>query len=452
VAIGDNRTAVATDILGRRKLAPIVDVTKGAFFWLAAFYFVYCARPGDWIPGFKYVPLAKITAILAMWGLFSSLGHTKRTFKDLPKEGKYLLAMIGLFYLSGFLSPIWKGGAISRTIDISKVFVAWALTFLLITTFDRLRRIIFIQAASVVVICIVSLIKGHDMPRLEGVLGGIYSNPNDLAFAIVLSLPFALAFFVTAKSAFVKIIWLSGMLCMLTALFLTASRAGFVDLVICGAVTLWHFGIRGKRFYLIVATGFLGVLMAATVGGKLYDRFAALSGESSTEQSAYGSYEDRKYLMMRALDGIEHYPILGIGVFNFTTYSGIWHEVHMTYLQICVEGGIPVLILYLMFFWYGFKNLRILRKTKNLDPDIVLFVGALHSSLVGFVVGALFAPEGYQFFPYLAVAFTATLLQTVREREQEQEPGTVPPPPKKLRHFLENYADIGRTGAVTPVR
>jgi O-antigen ligase len=450
VDIGNNGAAVERDILGRRKLAPIIDSTKGAFFWLSAFFFVYCARPGDWIPGFKYVPLAKITAILAMWGLFSSLGRTKRTFKDIPKEGKYLLAMIGLLYVSGFLSPIWKGGAVSRTIDISKVFVAWALTFLLITTFDRLRRIIFIQAASVVVICIVSIIKGHNQPRLEGVLGGIYSNPNDLAFAIVLTIPFALAFMLTAKSVFTKIIWLFGMLCMMTAIFLTASRAGFIDLVLCGGITLWHFGIRGKRYYLIVATGFLGLILMATVGGKLYDRFTALSGDSTTEQSAYGSYEDRKYLMLRALDGIEHYPILGLGVNNFVTYSGIWHEVHMTYLQICVEGGIPCLILYLMFFGRGFKNLGILLRTKNLDPDIVLFVGALHSSLIGFIVGALFAPEAYQFFPYFAVAFTSTLLQTVRE--QEQASGAVPPTPKKPRHFLETYADYGRTGAITPVR
>jgi O-antigen ligase len=449
VAIGDNITETA-ETPGWRRLASAVDPTKSAFFWLSAFFVVYCARPEDWIPGLSYLPCAKITAILAMWGLFNAWGKTKRTFKDVPKEGKLLLALIVLFFVSGFLSPIWKGGAISHTIDFSKVWVAWMLTFLLITTFDRLRRIIHIQAASVAVITTISIIKGHDQPRLEGVLGGIYGNPNDLAFAIVLTLPFALAFLVSSKGAFKKALWGLAMLPMMAALFLTASRAGFINLLISGTVTMWHFGVKGKRPGLIAGVALAGILLGAVAGGKLYDRFQALEGGSTTEQSAYGSYEDRKYLMLRALDGIENYPIFGLGARNFQSYSLVWREVHMTYLQICVEGGIPSLIIYLMFFSAGFKNLRIMRKAKNLDEHTVLFVGALHSSLIGFVVGALFAPEAYQFFPYFAVAFTSTLLQTLKERELE--PSTAPAGPSKPRHFLEVYADYGKTGAVTPVR
>ena len=445
-----NNSSVTAEVIGWRPASRVADPTKSAFFWLSAFIVVYCARPEDWIPGLSYLPLAKITAIFAMWGLFNSLGRTKRTFKDVPREGRLLLAMIGLLYVGAVLSPIWRGGALKHTIDFSKIFIAWVLIFLLITTFERLRRIIFIQTVSVVIICAVALVKGHGTPRLEGVIGGIYSNPNDLAFAIVLSLPFTVNFMISAKKGFVKALWGLGIVVMITALFLTASRAGFIDLVISGTVTLYHFGVKGKRFYLIVATAFIGMLIMATAGGKLYDRFAALSGDSTTDRSAYESYEDRKYLMERAVHGIAEYPILGLGVRNFQTYSLIWHDVHMTYLQIAVEGGVPVLILYLMIFQRGFRNLRILRKRKDLAPDIVLFVGALHSSLIGFVVGALFAPEAYQFFPYFSVAFTATLLQTLKE--SEQEPGPAPAPSKKPRHFLEFYAAHGRTGATTPVR
>ncbi len=446
MAIGDNGNSIPAEVSGGRTSFLAADPTRKAFFWLSGFFVVYCTRFEDFVPGFKYVPLGKITAIMAMYGFFTAMGKTKRTLKDAPKESRLLLYMIGLLYLGAFLSPIWRGGALLRCMDFSKIYIVWLLVFLLITTFDRLRKIIFIQAFSVVIVCVAAIVKGYDVPRLNQVLGGFYSNPNDLAFAVVLSLPFALAFMVTAKNALIKTFWGCGMVVMVVVIFLTASRAGFIDLVISFSVALYYFSIKGKRFYLIVATALIGVLVMATAGGKLYDRFTS----SGNETAAYGSYEDRKYLMLRAVDAIEHYPILGIGVKNFPTYSGIWHTVHMTYLQICAEGGIPVLILYLMFFWRGFMNLRALHRKKNLDPDIVLFIGALQASLIGFVVGALFAPEAYQFFPYFAVAFTATLLQTINE--QELGPGTAPPPPKKPRHFLEVYADHGTSGAVSPVR
>ena len=59
-----------------------------------------------------------------------------------------------------------------------------------------------------------------------------------------------------------------------------------------------------------------------------------------------------------SIEGIEHYPILGIGIRNFRMYSRVWKDVHMTYLQIAVEGGIPSLILYLLFLGSAFRNLR----------------------------------------------------------------------------------------------
>jgi hypothetical protein len=449
VANAQNTAATPDRLQSKRKTFGVADPTKSGFLWLSAFFIVYCARPEDWIPGLSHIPLAKMTGILAILALLFSLGRTKRTFKDVPKEGKILLAMIILLLIGAPLSPVWKGGAVSQTIDFAKVFVAWILTFLFVTTFDRLRSIIFIQTISVTIISVVSIIKGRNQPRLEGVIGGIYSNSNDLAFAVVLTLPFALAFLITSRSHLKKVLWFLGILTMLATVFLTASRAGFIDLVISGAVTIWHFGVRGKRYMLIAAVALATVVLMAVAGGKLRNRFEALSGNSTTEGSAYGSYEQRKYTIERALVGIEHYPIFGIGVNNFNTYSGVWREVHMAYLEICVEGGIPVLILYLMFFRRGFKNLKILRKTPDLDEQTVLFIGALHSSLVGFVVGALFAPEAYQFFPYFAIAFTATLLQTVKERAKESAVAPVQPPPKP-RHLLKPYPNRRPDAATSP--
>jgi O-antigen ligase len=424
--------------------------TKGAFFWLSAFYFVYCARPEDWVPGMHYVPLAKITAGFCLLSMFASSVNSGKERKDLPLESRYLLSIIVLMVFSAFLSPAWKGGALANTLEFSKCYVAWVMTYLIITTFQRLRKILFIQTASVALIAIISIIKGHQTPRLAGILGGMYSNPNDLAFAIVLSLPFCLAFLLASQGPLKKLAWIVGSLAMVAALFLTASRAGFVTLVISGSVCLWHFGVRGKRPLLLISVAVVGVLLLATVGSTLKDRLEATTDESGDAAGlgAHGSYEQRVRLMAGALATIERYPILGIGANDFISYGGEWHEVHMTYLQVAVEGGIPMLIIYLMFFARGFRNMRSLRRTPNLSTEEALFIGALHSSLVGFVVGALFAPEAYQFFPYFAVAYSCVLVRLF----QSEKPVPVNQFDKMQRRQLEVYGEYSKPDAVAPVR
>ena len=427
------------------------EVLSGAFFWLTAFYFVYCARPSELVPGLSIVPLAKITGVLAAVSLVLSAGKTPRSFKDLPKEAFYLLLLICVLFASALLSPVWRGGAFFSTLDFAKVYVAWILTFLLITSLKRLRRIIFLQSAAVAVVSLAAIIKGHSVPRLNGVIGGFYSNPNDMAFAIVLSLPFCLAFLLSAKGVARKALWLFGILAMLAALMLTASRAGFIDLVISGTVCLWHFGVKGKRLYLIAGTLFVGAVLLLAAGGTLAKRFAAISGDanSAIEEKAQGSYEERKLLMSRAIDAVVHYPVLGVGVENFVVYSGMWKEVHASYLQIAAEGGIPALILYLLFFSRGFTNLRILKKMGNLDSETILFMGALKGSLVGFVVGACFAPEAYQFFPYFTVCYTSVILATAKERESSKVPSLKLAALPRSR-FVQIHASRGISRGLTP--
>jgi hypothetical protein len=70
----------------------------------------------------------------------------------------------------------------------------------------------------------------------------------------------------------------------------------------------------------------------------------------------------------------------------------------------------------------AFRNLRKLRRNSDLDVQTTLFVGGLHSSMVGFVIGALFAPVAYQFFSYFYVAYTSVLEATIKERDSVPGP------------------------------
>src|SRR3984957_12315559 len=87
----------------------------------------------------------------------------------------------------------------------------------------------------------------------------------------------------------------------------------------------------------------------------------------------------------------------------------------------------------MLFFSTGFRNLKQLRRLPGYDEETELFARALHSSLVGFIVGALFAPEAYQYFPYFAVAYTSVLLAIAKEQQSSND---IPPDsPKQKRQW-----------------
>jgi O-antigen ligase len=426
----------------------------GAFFWLSVFFLVYSTRPEDWIPGLSYIPLAKISVVFAVVALFLAMGRTRRKLKDLPRESKYLLALILLMLLFAPLSPVWKGGALLRALDFAKVYIGWVLTYLLVTSLERLRRLILIQSVSVALVALISIFNGSSQLRLHGVLNGIYGNPNDLAFAIVLTIPLILLLLLTSGNVIQKMLWAAAIVVMLYTLFLTASRAGFVDLVISSSVALWFFGVKGKRPALIFTSALVGVLLLVMAGRHLGERWIAITGtdiDSSDKMTAYFTYQERKFLMVKAVDGILHYPLTGVGTGVFPAYSGHWKTVHMTYLQIAVEAGLPALVLYLLFFGAGFRKLRELLRKPDPKSEITMFAWALYCSLLGFAVGACFAPEAYQFFPYFTVAYISALAATAREQQTDAEGVASVPAPSGLK-FAQKYGKYGQTRPVHLVR
>jgi O-antigen ligase len=431
----------------RRSLTTVArsEPLSGAYFWLLVFFFVYCARPEDWIPGLRFLPVAKISGVFALLALLLSLGSSQRGFLSLPKEAYYLLALDAYLLVSAVLSPVWRGGAVFQTLDFSKALVAVVVTILAVTNLARLRRLILVQTGSVILISVISIVKGHGQARLQSVLNGMYGNPNDLAFAIAMIIPFCFAFMLATRSVMQKAAWAVAMLIATAALMLTGSRGGLVTFVMAGLFCLWRFAVKGRRPLIVMAAGLAVVLLFVFAGSTLRQRFSAISGEnieSDVQGSAYASYEQRRFLIERSLQAIKQHPIFGIGAGDFTTYSGVWREVHVTFLQMAAEGGIPALILFLMFFWRGFANLRRVARTPDLDPETRLFSVAVQGSLVAYVVGAQFAPEAYQFFPLFAVAYTSVLVVIAERPETARVPeSTVSQRPKRPWRGLSVHTD-----------
>lgn len=390
---------------------------QAAYVSLLLFMLVYCARPEDWIPGVGHIPLAKIIGLIVILAGIVSLGQSRRR---LPRETLYLLLFTGCLWLSVPFSPVWRGGAFWGALEFTKVVPVIFIMILAVTTVGRLRRLVFVQTACVVVISCVAIWKAQTVVgRLKGVLSGNYSNSNDLAIQIVLCLPFCLVFLLRARNPIRKVVWGLAVLVMSYGVFLTGSRGGFLAWAVVMAACIWQFGIRGRRRWLLILA-VVGILLMGFVGGAVASRFSAITS-AQNDATAYASAQDRKQLFLLALVETAKHPLLGIGVGNFPVISGMWMEDHNIFTQISAEAGIPALVLFLMVFVRSFRNLREVKSVETSRSERMMWAQALYASLAGMAVATTFAPDGYQYFVYLLLTYPSALVLITREDQRTLE-------------------------------
>jgi O-antigen ligase len=391
-----------------------------AYFWLLLFFVVYCARPQDWVPGLAVVPLARIAGLFC---LLSFLASISKLSQNLPRETIYLTLLVFQLWLTVPLSTVWRGGAFFTTLDFSKVLLIVLVMGAIVTSLARLRRLIFVQTASVVAIATVTLIKGaSQLGRIEGAVHGIYENSNELALILVLTLPFCILFLLRTHSWWRKGFWAAAAGLLVYTTMLTGSRSGLLALLAGGVMCLREFGLRGRRFGLVVVAAGAGLMLIIFAGDTVTERFHAMFDDQPNTRearAAHASAVQRQELIWKALAVTAEHPLFGVGPGNFNSISGIWHDQHNTYTQMSSEGGAPAFILYMLLLWCALANLRAVNRLTSPDGEAALFAMALRGSLYGFAVASFFADSAYQFFPYFLVAYTSALRLIVSSKEEE---------------------------------
>jgi O-antigen ligase/polysaccharide polymerase Wzy-like membrane protein len=397
-----------------------------AYTGILAFILVYCARPEDWLPGAVGLPLAKFVGVFTMVAFGLGVLFGRRRSSRLPGD----VVLLGLFFaqlcLTVPFSPVWRGGAFDTVFyGFSKVVAITVVVVIAASTFVRLRRLIFVQTASVALIALVTLWKdyriGRGAGRLSGAIGGDFENPNDLALAIVLAWPFCFMFLLEARSLVKKSIWAIAIMAMSYAVVDTYSRGGFLALIVASGLCLWEFGVKGRRHYVLALIGVLGLGIILSLG--LGNHWQRLRTIVHPDEDPTGSAQARQELLIKSLEVTAAHPIFGVGPGNFAVVSGDWHVAHNSYTQVSAEAGIPGLILFLLILRRSFYNIRETKRLTNQQPEFPPLASALHASLWAFVVGALFSSVPFAFFPYFVLAFTAALHRIASET------GTVPGEP-----------------------
>src|SRR5262245_48136537 len=227
------------------------DHNRLAFGLLYLFTLLLYARPNDLIPAMGTFPLAKIVAILAPVAYLYAQYKVGKPIIKWTIEVKMVIVML---LLAVIFTPFAASPGDSVA-TLNEVFIKTVIIFILIigvvSTRERLLAMIKLSAFCgtwLAVFAIKNYATGNFTmkgDRIEGLVGGMFGNPNDLAAALNMLIPLAVAFALMSAGG-ARLLYIVCALLLFCGVMVTFSRAGSVTLAAVSGVMLWKFG-RGSR-------------------------------------------------------------------------------------------------------------------------------------------------------------------------------------------------------------
>jgi putative inorganic carbon (hco3(-)) transporter len=397
-----------------------------AFAGVYLFTMMLYARPNDLAPALGDFPLVKIVAIGALLIYIGSKTFAGERLSVWTLEMTMLMVIAALGLL---LAPIAASPQESMAV-LTDIYLKTVIIFILMVNLIDTRQRIF-SMWKLVVICgaalgvgaIKSYIKGEFTDkgvRIEGLVGGMFENPNDLATALDLLLPFAVALTLISKGR-ARLLYLVCAAVMAIGVLFTLSRGGFLGLIAVGGVLLWKLG-RSRRLKTTLGVALIcGILLAVMPGG--YG--ARIATIVNTEEDQTGSAQLRSELMKRAATIAISRPIVAVGMGNFHIYSIREKRAHNAYLEIAAELGVIGLIAYLILILAPLRSLRrIERQTSGMrsksEREMYWLSVSLEAAFIAYMVCSFFASIQYLWYLYYTAAYAVALRQIHAAEETEE--------------------------------
>ena len=385
--------------------------------------------------------MAKISGALAFLGLI--VGVLAQGKVRMPNAIKFLLALLFQMVLT-IPFAIWRGGAADTVFNkFSKTVITAILVSLVVVSLRQLRQLLWIQTSAVAVVSVAAVLLRHQHDgRLEGFGYGVLQNSNDLALNIAIVLPVCIAFMLHARGLR-KVVWIIAMILMLVAVEMTYSRGGLLALIICGGLSLYEYGIKGKRRYMIgiaVLVALIGLGIVA-VSSNYRARVESIVSDNIEGSHDKNSREARLGLLKKSIVVSLKHPLFGVGPGNFKIVDSSWMVAHNTYTELSAEAGMLALVFFLLALRAAFKNIAVAKRSERYkcDPDYRLFTQAVFAGMTALVVGGCFGSLEYNLYPFVMIGYTCALVRLTGE------------PPEKGEEKLQSRAAVALAGRPRPV-
>lgn len=403
-----------------------------SFAGLFVFTFLVYFRPYELFPSLAWLSKSALVAALVTLAVFipTQLGLENRLTAR-PREVKLglLLLLTGMLSIPLALEP---ARALQSFIEFCKVVLMFIVMVNVLRTEKRLRALILLVLFASCVLSVAAFndyARGHlalQGRRIEGLIGGLFSNPNDLALHLITMIPISLALVLGSRGAIRKTLFVGCSLLLMAGLVATFSRGGFLGLICVVAFMVWKLARRNRVIFGGIALAM--VLAMITLAPSAYRSRIS----DTSDDSAVARTDDLKRSILIAA----RHPLFGVGMDNYILYSNINKATHNAYTQVAAEMGVAALLIYVALLLSPFGGLRRIEAAARIagrKPPIYYLAIGLQASLVGYMVVSFFASVAYLWYVYYLVAYSICLR---RISSSETVPAVAQSQASQNSHFL----------------
>lgn len=379
-------------------------------------------RPADLVPALAvFRPALVVLALTTVVFLLQNQGIVFIQYST----GKLLLVFWGAMALSTVVS-YWPGGSFWITVDFLKEIVVFVLiinTALSLHALGRLIKVMIFSNGILAMFAVRDYLTGNVSAsgRIQGVVSGLFDDPNDLALSLITMVPLIYWIIQTRATRRGRLLFIVLMVVVVSGVVATQSRGGFIALL---GVAFMIVKESRKKMVAIFLCAIIAVAVILVAPRGAFDRFSTITSYQGEETA-----QIRMHMWAAGVQMFADHPVLGVGTGMFSAAYGkdyrdpgfpynTWWTAHNTVIQVSAEMGLLGLALWIGLVISGFSSLRTARRRISLsDLDdrvkapLSWMISALQTSLAGFILGAMFLSRAYDWILVIILAMIIAFLR-----------------------------------------
>ena len=408
-----NLQRVANPLVGNDQItARTGEPTRPASYWLLlVFLFLLYANTPFVLPAAEVLRPAKVIAGLALTALIGETAFGKRRLQFAWPEGGLLLAFLVAAGLS-CVTALWPGYATDGVIDLAKMALVFFFLVNCANSESSLRGVMWVMVLGGLFPAAGTL-KNFLAGNLEegrAAWVGIFANPNEVAYSLVILIPLAL-YLATPRGWATRLALLGISLVFVAAIYVTFSRGGLVGLAAVMALCAWR-----KRNRWLQGVTLLVLVAGLTFASKFWSR-----GEDFSQLDNDVSFQQRIATSEAGFNMFVDHPFSGVGfgcsVIAWPLYApeGLYTRgalvTHNTFMMVLSETGVLGFLPFVVLIGFSLVRTRKLA----LQPTTSNLGAAIEVAIWGLVVCGMSGGYVLTWFPYLLLGLAAAACRIPQE-------------------------------------